>query len=69
MFIVFDTVKIVYICVFMTCSTYCLCDTLSDLWNVCIYVLCIIYFLSVHIFQSGRNILMSEFLFPVCMMV
>jgi len=40
MFRVFDTVKIVYICVFMTC----LCDTLSDLWNVCIYVLCIIYF-------------------------
>jgi len=27
MFIVFDTVKIVCICVSMTCSTYCLCDT------------------------------------------
>ena len=28
MFIVFYTVKIVYICVFMTCSTsHCVCDT------------------------------------------
>jgi hypothetical protein len=39
MFIVFYTVKIVYICVFMTCSTsYCLCDTLMNSWNVCMYV-------------------------------
>jgi len=34
MFIVFSTVKIVY-CVFMTCSTsYCLCNTLMDPWDV-----------------------------------
>ena len=43
MFIVFDTVQIVYICVFMTSSTYCLCDTFSEIWNVCIYV-CMLYF-------------------------
>jgi hypothetical protein len=36
---VFYTVKIVYDCVLMTCSTfYCVCDTLMDQWNVCIYV-------------------------------
>jgi len=29
--------KIVYICVFTTCSSsYCLVDTLIDPWNVCI---------------------------------
>jgi len=45
MFIVFYTVKIVYICVYMTCSTSCcLCDTLMDVWNVCMYV-CIVYLL------------------------
>ena len=39
MFLVFYTVKIVYICVCMTCSaSYCLCDTRMDPWNVCIYV-------------------------------
>jgi hypothetical protein len=39
MFIVFYIVKIVYICVCMTYSTsYCLCDTVMDPWNVCIYV-------------------------------
>jgi hypothetical protein len=48
MFIVFDSVKIVYICVFMTCSTpYCLCGTLIDPRNVhvcvcvCVCVVCI----------------------------
>jgi len=42
MFKVFYTVKIVYICVFMTSSTsYCLCDTFTDPWNLCIYALCV----------------------------
>ena len=37
MFVVFYTLNL-YICVFMTCSTfYCLFDTLLDPWNVCIY--------------------------------
>jgi hypothetical protein len=47
MFVVFYTVKIVYICVFMTCSTSChLCDTHMDPRNVraCVYVCgCIMY--------------------------
>ena len=44
MFLVFYTVKIVYTCVCMTCSTsYCLCDTLMNPWNVCIYVYIYIY--------------------------
>jgi len=35
MFIVYYTVQIVYVCVFVTCSTfYCLCDTLTDPWNM-----------------------------------
>jgi len=39
MCLVFYTVKIVYICVFMTWSTpCCLYDTLMDWWNECIYV-------------------------------
>jgi len=39
MFLVFYTVKIVYICVCMTCSTsYCLYNTLMDPWYVCICV-------------------------------
>ena len=38
MFTVFDTVNL-YICVFMTCSTSCcLCDTLMDPWNVCVFI-------------------------------
>jgi hypothetical protein len=70
MFIVFDAVNIMYICVFMTCSTsYYLCDTLQDLWNLCTCACMYNLFQSVHILQSGRNILMSEFLFHVCMMV
>jgi len=37
MLIPFDTVQIVYICVFMTCPTsYCLSDKLMDPWNVCV---------------------------------
>jgi hypothetical protein len=44
MFIEFYIVKIVYICVFMTCSTAsCLCDTLIYPWNVCIYVCVCMY--------------------------
>jgi hypothetical protein len=35
MFIVFYTVKIVYNCVFMTCSTSCLSVILTDQWNLC----------------------------------
>jgi len=39
MFVVFYTVTIVYICVIVTCFTsYCLCDTLMDSWNVCVCV-------------------------------
>jgi hypothetical protein len=39
MFPVFYTTNIPYICVFMTSSTsHCLCDTLMDSWNVCIYI-------------------------------
>ena len=35
MYLVFYTVKIVYVCVFMACSSsYCLCDTLMDPWNI-----------------------------------
>jgi hypothetical protein len=38
MFLVFHTVKIVYICVFVNCSaSCCLCNTLMDPWNVCMY--------------------------------
>ena len=34
-FVVFYTVKIVYICVFMTCSTsYWPCEKLTDAWNL-----------------------------------
>ena len=36
MFIVFYTVKVVYICNLFI--SYCLCDTLMDRWNICIYV-------------------------------
>jgi hypothetical protein len=37
MFVALYTVNL-YICLFMTCSTsYCLCDTLVDPWNVCNY--------------------------------
>jgi hypothetical protein len=39
MFVVFYSVKIVYICVFMTCSTsYCLCLNLKIHGIVCMYV-------------------------------
>ena len=38
MFVVFYIVNL-YICVSMTCSTFCcLHDKLTDLWNVCAYV-------------------------------
>jgi len=34
--IIFYTVKMVYTCILMNCSTSCfLCDTLFDQWNVC----------------------------------
>jgi hypothetical protein len=37
--LVFYALKIVHTCVFKTCSTYyCLCDTLTNPWNVCMYV-------------------------------
>jgi len=39
MFVVFYTVKIVYICVFMTCSTSChLCDTYGSIECECMHV-------------------------------
>ena len=39
MFLVSYSVKNVYFCVHMTCSTtYCLCDTLMDPWNIQIYM-------------------------------
>ena len=38
-FIAFDIVKIVYICVFMTCSKSCChCYTLTDPLNICMYI-------------------------------
>ena len=44
MFIVFCAVKIVYICVFMTCSTYfCLCVSLVDPMKVITYIYIYIY--------------------------
>ena len=44
MFIVFYTVKIVYICVFMACSaSYWLCDIVMDPHNVCVCVYIYIY--------------------------
>ena len=39
MYVVLYTVKIVYICVFMNCSTSCYpCEKLMDAWNVRMYV-------------------------------
>jgi len=39
MLVVFYTLQIVCICLFMTYSTYCCrCDRLINLWNVCVYV-------------------------------
>ena len=37
MFIVFYTAKTAYTCVFMTCTSYCLSDTLMNSWTVRIY--------------------------------
>ena len=56
MFVVFYIVKIVYICVFMTCSTlYCLCEKLVDLWNaynVCVCVcVCVCMYMYVFAIQ------------------
>jgi hypothetical protein len=43
--------KIVYICVLMTCSTsYCLCDTLMDPRNVCMYVCVCVYVCKVYVY-------------------
>ena len=49
MLLMWCTAKIVYICVFMTCSiSYCLCENLVDLWNVCMYVcVCVCVFIYV----------------------
>ena len=50
---IFYTVKIVYICVLMTCSTsYCPSDTLKDPWNVCTYVCLKISTQSIDIFKT-----------------
>jgi hypothetical protein len=39
MFVLFYTVEIVYICIFITCSiSYCLNDTRMDPWNVFMYM-------------------------------
>jgi hypothetical protein len=39
MFVVFYIVKVVYICVFMTCSTLCcLCDKIMDPWKICMCI-------------------------------
>jgi hypothetical protein len=45
MFVVFYTANIVYICVFMTCSTYCcVCETLMDPFIcMCIYICVCVY--------------------------
>jgi hypothetical protein len=54
MFIVFYTIKILYICVFITCFTsYCLCDTLMDIKMhkyVCIYTYVCICILTVFLY-------------------
>ena len=53
MFIVFYTVKVVYICVVMTWSTSCcLGDTHMDLWNVhmCTYVcMCVCVYIHTYV--------------------
>jgi len=44
MFLVFYPVKVVCICVFMTCSKpCCLCDPRMVSWNVCVYVCKYVY--------------------------
>jgi uncharacterized membrane protein len=56
MFLVFYTVKIVYICVLMTCSTtYYFCDTIMDPWNV-VYIYIYIYIITIQpLGLFGRN--------------
>ena len=44
MLAVLYAVKIVYICVFMTCSTSCChCDTIIAPWNVCVHLYIYVY--------------------------
>jgi hypothetical protein len=55
LFVVFYTVKIMYICVFMICYTsFCLCDTLMDPWNECVCVCMCMYvcmYMCVHVLE------------------
>jgi len=48
---VFYTVNIVYTCELLTFPTsYCLCDTLLNPWNVCIYVCVCMYVLCMYVY-------------------
>jgi len=72
MFIVSYSVKIVYICVLTTCSTsYCLCDTLMDPWNIQIYMcaracthvcvcVCVCVYVCMHACKHDRSEMISK---------
>jgi hypothetical protein len=70
MFVVFYTAKIVYICVFITCSTpYCLCDTLMNPWNIHTHEYIYIYiYIYTHTHTHTSSIIVSwmviSFLMP-----
>ena len=50
MLVVFYTVQMVYMCIFMICSTFCcLCDELKDPWNVSVYI-CI--YVCMYVYQT-----------------
>jgi uncharacterized membrane protein len=62
---VFYTVKIVYICVFMMCSTsYSLDDTLADPWDVCMQVYVCIYVLCMYVTFLAKQILTVRSCYP-----
>ena len=52
MLVIFYIAKIVYTCVFMTCSTSWVFMTLTDPWNVCMYVciICICIYIYIYIY-------------------
>jgi len=50
----------------MTCSTtYCLCDTLADPWNVCIYAhICVCMYVCMHVFVCAyTHVRMNLFMY------
>jgi hypothetical protein len=56
MSVVFYIVKIVYICVFMTCSTlYWICEKLMDLWNVYNMCVCICTYLIFSVYLTPKH--------------